>query len=70
MPRKTAITAPPLTLEERKARVAALVKSGELSKEKAELIDFREPTEAVRKVGRKLEGRAQAALARGKRAAA
>ena len=44
MPRTTALTAKPLPLAERKARLARMVKDGEISKERAALIDFREPT--------------------------
>lgn len=70
MRRPNAMTAKELPLAERKARVAALVKSGKLTKEQAKLIDFRAPPPAVREFAQTLAGRAREALARGKRAAA
>ena len=64
MPRATATTAKPLSLAERKARLASMVGKGQISAKRAALIDFREPTAAVRAEAKKLVPMAKRALAR------
>lgn len=54
----------PLTLAERKARVAALVAAGKVSAKRAALIDFREPTAFERALAQSLVPKARKALAR------
>ena len=63
MPRETATTAKPRTLAERKAHIAALVASGELTAEQAALIDFREPTARERAFAETLVPKARRLLA-------
>ena len=63
MPRTTALTAKPLPLAERKARLARMVKDGEISKERAKLIDFREPSAAARQFAKTLVPAARQFLA-------
>jgi hypothetical protein len=67
---KTALTAKALPLEERKARLAALVSAGKISAKAAKLIDLREPTERELAYGRTLAPKAREFLARKKRAVA
>lgn len=67
MQRQTATTAKPLPLAERKARLARMVKKGEISAERAALIDFREPTAPVRAEAEKLVPTARRALERAAR---
>ena len=67
---ETALTARPLPLAERKARLAALVASGKISAKAAKLIDFREPSPQARAFAKTLEGRAKEFLARKRRATA
>lgn len=68
--KQTALTAQPLSVAERKARLAASVASGKVSAKAAKLIDFREPTERERAFAQTLAGKAQTWLARKKRAVA
>lgn len=51
---ETAYTARALSVDERRASLAALVESGEITPEQAALIDFRDPPEAVREHARRL----------------
>lgn len=60
-------TANPLPVAERKARLARMVAKGEISAERAALIDFREPTAAVRAEAEKLVPMAKRALERAAR---
>ena len=64
MPRLTALTAKPLPLAARKAKLAGMVKKGEISAKRAALIDFRAPTAAVRAEAAKLVPMAKRALSR------
>ena len=67
MQRLTARTAPKLTPAERKAEVDALVARGELTPERAKLIDFREPTAKERARAETLVPKGREALARAAR---
>ncbi len=64
MPRRTATTAKLLPLAERQARLARMVANGEISAERAKLIDFREPTVKERAFAESLVPTARRALAR------
>ena len=64
MPRQTATTAKPLPLSERQARLARMVANGEISAERAKLIDFREPAAKERAFAETLVPTARRALAR------
>ena len=64
-------TAPRLTVAERKARLAALVESGQITPARAALIDLDcEPSPAALAYAKTLLPRVREILARGKRAAA
>ncbi|HEV7404723.1 MAG TPA: hypothetical protein VGO11_17410 [Chthoniobacteraceae bacterium] len=51
---ETADTAKTLSLDERRARLAALVESGAITAESAAMIEFRDPPAAVREYARQL----------------
>ena len=70
MRRQTATTAKPLSLAECKERLARIVAKGEISAERAALIDFRELTERERAHAETLGPLARRARARGARQAA
>lgn len=57
-------TANPLSVAEREARLARMVAKGEISAERAKLIDFREPTAKERAFAETLVPAARRALAR------
>lgn len=56
----TALTAKPLSVAERKARLAQLVADGKVSPADAKLIDIREPTAREIEFGKSLEPLARA----------
>ena len=70
MNRQNAISAKGLPVNERKARVAALVAEGKVSAKAAKLIDHREPSAKARAFAKTLQGRAKDFLAKDRRAAA
>jgi len=59
MPRRTATTAKPLSLAERKALLRNLVETGKLTERQAGLIDLRELTPREREYGKMLAKRLQ-----------
>lgn len=66
----TALTARPLPVAKREARLAALVAAGKVSAKRAALIDFREPSPQARAFAETLKGKARDFLAKKRRAAA
>jgi hypothetical protein len=64
MTRKDARSATPLTRDQRKRRLARIVENGEISAERAKLIDLdREPSAAARAFAQKLAPHAKEFLA-------
>jgi polyhydroxyalkanoate synthesis regulator phasin len=67
MSRQTALTAKPLSVEERKAKLSEMVRQGKLTEEQARLVDFRDVPEAIFEEARKLGPAAKRALTRSAR---